>query len=287
MRKFLINILKFIFLLLIVNHIIYMIGQKLYFDEYNSVDTSFHSYLMADSHGVMLEDLTEKFGVYNFSNNGDSYFDMEIKLDYLIKNSRIDTLYISIDNHALTTYRKQFNNLDRSIIYTDKSHYNSSVSYLWNRYIHAYLVILQPKLGKILMNALKKSAKNMYSNSNKKHTEWHERTDKLRNESINKRIALQYSSTKIVHELEDAFKRILQKCTENNITVFGIHFPVVSEYEEAIPMKSKVLETILKAQNGTVLKSQNDVFTPLDFRDQDHLNKKGATKFNQLLFQKK
>jgi len=242
---------------------------------------------MADSHGVMLEDLPEEYGVHNFSNNGDSYFDMETKLDYLIKNSPIDTLYISIDTHALTSYRKQFNNLDRSVIYTDITHYNNSVSYLWNRYIHAYLVILQPKLGKILMNALKKSAKNRFADSNNTATKWHERSEKLRNESINKRIALQYPSTKIENELEGAFKRILQKCTENNISVYGIQFPTVTQYREAIPLKSKVLETILKSQKGTLLKVHNEAFTPLDFRDQDHLNKKGATKFNQFLFQKK
>lgn len=287
MRKFLINILKFIVLLLIVNHIIYTIGQKLYFDEYEIVDTSFHSYLMSDSHGVMLEDLPEEYGVHNFSNNGDSYFDMEIKLDYLIKNSPIDTLYISIDTHALTSYRKQFNNLDRSIIYTDTSHYSSSVSYLWNRYIHTYLVILQPKLGKILMNALKKSAKNGFTDSNNAPTKWHERSEKLRNQSIDKRITLQYPSSKIENELEGAFKRILQKCTDNNIAVYGIQFPTVPEYKEAIPLKSEVLEKLLKAQKGTLLKAHNEVFTPQEFRDQDHLNKKGATKFNELLFKKK
>lgn len=73
--------------------------------------------LLSDSHGAALGNLTEKINVYNFSMGSDSYFDMETKLIYLIKNSNVNKILIIVDDHTLSTYREKLNNIDRSSYY--------------------------------------------------------------------------------------------------------------------------------------------------------------------------
>ena len=47
---------------------------KYYINEYEKSDLNFDTYLLSDSHGNALGNLTEKINVYNFSAGGDSCF---------------------------------------------------------------------------------------------------------------------------------------------------------------------------------------------------------------------
>lgn len=106
----------FLSLLLICNTIVYLFAQDVYHESYNKVpDKSFDSFIFADSYGMALRDYGEEYNVYNFAMASDSYFDIKRKLSYLIRNDyQINTVYIGVDNHSLSTNREHMNNLDRS-----------------------------------------------------------------------------------------------------------------------------------------------------------------------------
>ena len=72
MKKFIKNITFFLLILVVLNVILWVAANKLYYGEYLDYSLNFNSYLVCDSHGLPLKNYTEKYGVYNFSGGSDS-----------------------------------------------------------------------------------------------------------------------------------------------------------------------------------------------------------------------
>ena len=125
MRKFIIKTIYFSFILIIINVILNHYGNNIYLNNYKNYSSKFNSFLLADSHGLPLKNYTEKNGVYNFSAGSDSYFDMKRKINFLLTQTKVDTIYITVDDHTLSPYREKTNNLDRSIYFSTINDYSN------------------------------------------------------------------------------------------------------------------------------------------------------------------
>jgi hypothetical protein len=150
MKKFITDITKFTVILLTINIILFFIGKKLYFGQYDIHSLENSAYLLSDSRGQALNDLTEKYGIHNFSYGSDSYEDMYRKTQYLIRNTEVKKIYISVDEHSLTSYRERKNNLDRSVIYCTPQDFGSYYEYFKHRYIKRHIALLRPEIAEVI-----------------------------------------------------------------------------------------------------------------------------------------
>ncbi len=114
----------------------------------------YSTYLLADSHGIPLGDFTELYDVHNFSGHSDSYFDMERKLKYLIRNTNVSKVYISVDDHTLSPTREKQNNLDRSAYYTEKEDFSDFQDFFLEKYLNYYCVFLNDRYSLVIKNFL-------------------------------------------------------------------------------------------------------------------------------------
>jgi len=148
MERFKKSIIKFALLMLLINGVIFLVKYILFADYYKHSD-EFSSYLLADSHGWYLGDKTESIGVTNFSYYSDSYLDTERKLNYLVENEEIDTIYISADDHTLSPYRDFSNNGYKSIKYEyTQGDYNLSDFAEYK--LQHYIVLFDPNIRAII-----------------------------------------------------------------------------------------------------------------------------------------
>jgi len=291
MRKFIKHSLLFLLILLGINTIIYFAGRSLYFGDYSNVSTSFRSYLLADSHGLPLKNLTEKYGVYNFSAGSDSYFDMYRKVVYLIKNTRVDTIYITADDHTLGEYRENNNNSDRSVVYSEPGQFDSYYHYVKDRYIKHYIALFQPKLRYIIRSYMVSKLKaTVQSNkqwpSNNKQSTWKAINNDERIKLSQRRSHTQFPDDKNSVNLEQDLTAIIKICKQNNIELIGVKFPLTAEYVKVTANKSYGADRVLKlngykALDFSKLYSGNSEY----FADQDHLNEVGGRYFVNFLFE--
>lgn len=290
MKKFIKNISYFLILLFIINLALYYYGNKLYYNKYSSPSLEFDSYLLADSHGGRLYDFTEKYGVYNFSDGGDSYFDMYRKTLYLINNTKVDTIFITVDDHTLTPYREKLNNLDRSIKYCTKNDFNNFYSYLKEAYFNYYIMFFQPKVRSLIKLYFESKIKSIFSpnrnSSQKKRTiKWKMRTIADRIQSSQKRAELQFSEKEVSITLSKSLVDIINICNENSITLIGIKFPLASEYIQVLGNSTSHAQQLFKEKNLKVYDMRNIFINNSEyFENQDHLNKVGGKLFVDKLF---
>ena len=64
MKKFALNLLFFIAIILLINCYFYQIVFENYFNEYEYVDLNNSTYLLSDSHGLSLEKQNNQFQFY-------------------------------------------------------------------------------------------------------------------------------------------------------------------------------------------------------------------------------
>jgi hypothetical protein len=152
MNRFFINIILFILLLAGFSVYSFFIVEKYYHSGsgYEQVNLSYHHYILGDSHSYKLKDFTENAGIYNFSFGSDSYYDMYRKLNYLIDNTRLETVFITVNDQSLSVYRERQNNLDRSIFYTTQKEYDNLYEYLKVKYISRYITLFNPKVRSLV-----------------------------------------------------------------------------------------------------------------------------------------
>ena len=141
MKSFLKNIIVFSLILLVMNIAGYQIVYNRYLSDYEEVKLNFKSYILGDSQGKAVGDQGEEIGVYNFSDDSDSYEDIYRKTIFLLHNTQIDTLFVSVNDHTLSSYRDKRNNSDRSILFEEKSFLGNIKYYL----IYRYLVLTNSK----------------------------------------------------------------------------------------------------------------------------------------------
>ena len=295
MKKFCINILVFSILLMIPNCIFYSIVDSFYWKPYEKkVKLNFKSYLLSDSHGMPLGNFTENYGIYNFSASSDSYDDMYIKAKYLIKNSAVSRILVTVDDHTLSPYREKMNNADRSVIYTDVSDYDSYYEYLAEKYIKRYIVYFNPKCRSIVRGFLKAQISSLISgvksNGNdeeqpfREEENWTSLTTFEQEALAKKRSRDQFPNEKISKPLTKKLEDIIALCRENNIELIGLKFPLTNDYLDVIDDKSFYADSIFRSNNIKIhdfkyLFSGNDSV----FSNQDHLNKDGGRKFAKIL----
>jgi len=279
MNKFVRHTLYFLLILLAVNIILYFIGKELYFGIYADHSLDKKAYLLSDSHGQALNDFTEEYGVHNFSVGSDSYDDMYRKTLYLIRNTEVETIFISVDEHSLTSYRERKNNLDRSVTYCspkDLGYYE----YFKQKYIKHYIALFRPEIAEVI--------KIYKSPSKKKPVSWASRSSEDKISRAEKRVRTNFPDEIQSEKLKQSLQKIIDLCRSNNIELIGIKFPLTKEYIGAAAGKTGEADEIL-AVNGFFVLDCTDLYIdrPEFFADQDHLNEEGAKDLVKKIFSMK
>ena len=285
MKRFLIRSSVFIFCLLCINAYQYKIIKREYFQSYDEVDLKYNTYLFSDSRGNPFKSLKE-YDVYNFSASSESYLDIERKLNYLLANNvQIHTAYLNVDAHALSGYREDLNNNDKSLIYVTLDANGNFYNHFVDNIIPRHIVFLNKKYNAFLYWKY-------FFKEDKPIVERKKWLDKSENEKIalsKSRFHRQYNEFNGSKMLENSLSKILYLCNTNNIKLIGIKYPLVKEYQPLIvnhPLEKK-MDSILVANKIEVLRFTRDTtFLESDFENKDHLNSKGAKKLADLIFKK-
>ncbi len=252
---------------------------------------NFRSFIMSDSHGLPIGKFSEKFNVYNFSAGSDSYFDIERKIKYLIEyDFKIETIYITVDDHSLSPYREHANNLDRSVIFSSEDEYDSSFSYFREKYLKYYLVIFQPRIRTLLKQYLKENFKhiNFKKNDNiENEIPWFKLSESERIKRVEIRKQSQFESKFKSKKLEEKLLEIIDLCRNNNIELIGVKFPLPNTYVKILGDKNFGADKILLS-NGIKVFDNKLIFIDHNeyFKNTDHMNSLGGKIFTKILLEK-
>jgi hypothetical protein len=285
MRKFLLHCVYIFLIVFAFNLALFFTGKKLY--EYTQYSTNFHAYLLADSHGWYLSSLTEEYGAYNFSYPSDSYVDMRRKIRFLIDKGNISTIYLTADEHCLSPYREHRNNHNKSLFYASPGDFGNFYEYLRNKFIHQYAVITHAEIRDVVRRFISSKIKALLIpipiNDAKS---WIELSDNKKMESAKGRIGEQFPSNSAPVSIaqRQALLDIINICKEYNIEIIGVKFPLTLEYLNLPGDKDYGVEAIFNENNIRILDYQT-VFmhNPEYFRDQDHVNERGARELVKLI----
>ena len=279
MKLFLKNIILFIIPLLLINLCFYTIVYSLYFKNYENVDLNYKTYLLADSHGTQLIKKDSINSFYNFSAPSDSYNDMLHKLEYLIKYSSIKTLIITVDDHTLSKYRETKNNEDRSIYFKNNDDIKGFYKLFKKKYINRYFPLLSPKGRDIVeMYFFKDKKKKNYKN-------WINISKKSRTERCKIRIDYQFQTKEKSKILSQSLQEIIKLCVDNNIRIYGVMFPLVSEYLKEQGDKTYGAKELFKTRSIKILDFKKSYIEREDyFFNEDHLNKIGGAVLSKEIF---
>lgn len=289
MKRFFISSLFFLIGILVINAFIYQIVNKLLYKPYsielNKVE-KYDSFLMADSHGksVNQADL-DKISIFNLSYNSDSYVDIYIKLNYLINNNvKIKNLYLTADEHTLSPYRETGNNNSRSVFFTDYTSYNELygkqyATYFYETIFIKYFALINTNNSKLVRKYLFSENETPYDEKSFKDL-----TVKERKRKAESRVKLQFVGNTHSSKMNKYLEKIFMLCRENNISVYGIKFPVSKAYLTSLSNKSYNIDSIFR-ENKIRVFDLKKVFIENDdyFENQDHLNKKGSQQFSKIL----
>jgi hypothetical protein len=286
MKPFIYKILLFSSVIGLINVGIFLIGRHVYTGEYQEYSLDFNTYLFADSHGLGVGTSSEEYGVYNFSAGSDSYLDIGRKVSFLIANTDVDTVYMTVDDHTLSEYREGLNNLDRSSYYASREDYNSAWSFVKEKYIVQYFALLQPKLGKVVVNWLKAQLAGLVqSNTTREELNWDDYSKEKKDAEAKKRYKSQFESQGQSVLLKESLTDVIKMCKKNEIVLIGVKFPLTGEYLSLIKGQGFGADEVLKANGLRVLDYSNELAkTPELFKDQDHLNNDGGIIFSRLMF---
>jgi len=290
MNRFLLYTFYFLLILLGINILLYAASKKVYLGSYHNYSLNFNSYLFADSHGRALDNITEKYGIYNFSAGSDSYFDMYRKIEFLIEKTSIDTIYITVDDHTLSSYREKANNLDRSHIFTTPKVHSNYYDFVKIRYLKNYVVLFQPRTRSVIRHYIISKIRNLVLGNQQndnvdKEMNWEQLSAAERLKKSNNRLQYQYQSDLASSKLHQSLVDIMNTCKANNIVLIGVKFPLSSEYDEILGDITYGADNILKSEGFKVV-DYKKVFINQNrlFANQDHLNKDGSYKFVEMLF---
>ena len=279
MKKFIFNLLYFGIILLTINTVFYGIAYHAYYKSYEKNDLSFQSYLLADSHGTALKNFTEEYGVYNFSAASDSYFDSLIKVKYLVKNTKVKRILLSVDDHTLSPYRENINNLQRSSFYIVQQDYDTIFSGVVNSF-KRFMVLLNPSIREIIRSYVQSTLI-----KNPKAKEWALLSDSEKTNLAVERFNYQFNFPIPSTALTSSLIEIINICKENNIELIGIQFPLTHVYFQTIKNKSFHADEIFRKNNLKVYDFREFYNTQNTyFLNQDHLNDSGSRKFIKSLF---
>jgi len=284
MKKLFAKLFIFSLPLIGLNLYFYTLINDIYITDYQVHKPNFRKYLLADSHGRPLDNFLEKYGVYNFSGAGDAYSDMLRKLRYLIRNTQIDTLIITVDHHNISTYRTKKNNKEASHSFSDYADYSSYFFAIKEKVFRHYIVFLNIKSRTILREHILSTIKGLLSKEKKSAKDWKDLNATESKALIDKRIEELFLYEKYAEILVADLQEIVKICKQNNIFLIGIKFPVPQAFKVVSAQYTYAADTVLTAQRFPVY-DFSDIFATQDslFYDQDHLKKDGGAQFADTL----
>jgi hypothetical protein len=272
MKKFALNLVFFTIIISLINCYFYQIVFDNYFNEYEYVDLNNSTYLLADSHGLSIEKQNNQLKFYNFSAGSDSYIDMKRKLQYLVENSIIKRLLISVDNHTLSIYRDNQNNLDRSNFFAKRNEYSDLYNYIKEKYIERFTPLINPKSRDIIKINLQ-----LENEKTELRKEWNTLSKKQKKSICNKRVKQQFPESNYSTKQKNALNDIVSICNDNNIELIGIKFPLSNEYLDALDDSNYNSDAFLISHQNEVYNfSKLFVNNASVFKNQDHLNQTGG-----------
>ena len=272
MKKFTLNLLLFLVVLSAINAYFYKIVFDNYFNQYENVELNYSTYLLADSHGLSVDKKNDQIKFYNFSAGSDSYIDMKRKLLYLVENTQIERLLLSVDNHTLSKYRDDKHNLDRSIFFAKKDEYTDLYSFLKDKYLARFIPLLNAKSRDIV-----KAYLNLESEVNNTRKDWKELPPRRKIRRSAKRVNQQFPASDPSTKQQIALGEIVAICKDNNIELIGIKFPLSNEYLEVLGDSDYNSDAFLVSNQMEVF-DFSKYFTeePEVFKNQDHIDEKGG-----------
>lgn len=289
MKKFLTNILGFATVLFLLNVALFQFAQSTYYKNYLKLpNSSVHNLMLADSHGYALGELPSRYGVYNYSDEGDSYIDLNRKLAYLIRGGfAIDTVYLSLDDHTLSPYRAKANNSGKSVQWTTVSDFENSYAYLKAKVLPYYLPFFQPNIGALLKKSIQHEVKNLGSSESKQNS-WVNLSESDRKKSAEQRFRVYYTESTASTILQAELLDIISLCKDNDIELIGVKFPLSRTYISVMNGASFNADSF--ARNAGIPVLDFTEYAPDEaelFEDQDHLNPQGAERFVRSWFRDK
>jgi len=289
MKKFGYNIFFFLAIILLFNGILFLFAFSKYHKGYKKrPDKSFDTFILSDSHGLPLGKFSEKYNVFNFSDGSDSYFDMKRKILFLLENEyNVNTIYITVDDHSLSLYRENINNLDRSSAYSLPNEYNSYYEYIKLKYIEYYFPIFQPKIATLFKFYLKDKMKAICqpNRNSLREKDWIYLSEYEKTNNAKNRMKLQFPSDNKSFRLEKALLEIIYLCKTHGIKLIGVKFPLSNTYSKVLGNRGYGADELIAAKGLKVIdKKEIFIDNPEYFRNQDHLNTKGAKVFSKILF---
>ncbi|MCH7406162.1 hypothetical protein [Belliella aquatica] len=286
MKSFLNKLSFFFIILLILNVLLFFLIKAFYIKDYEDVDLEFSSFLLADSHGVPIGDFSEKYDVHNFSGQSDSYLDMERKLKYLIRNSKVSTIYISVDDHTLSPTRENQNNLDRSAFYTSKEDYSNYFDFINDKYLKYYLIFLNDRYSLVIKNFIQEELFTFSKWGGRiSRKQWEDLPIEVQKEKSRSRFKNYFEKPIASEKMITALQRIISTCKSNNIKLIGVRFPVSKVYFAMLEKNSYHADSLFLKNNILVFDFDNRLIEVDSlFRDMDHLDREGGEVFSNILF---
>ena len=108
MKKFILKIVLLFAFFILLNAIIYFLFINDTHKDYNDFNKNGTVFFIVDSHGEALKKYPDDMGIMNLSYESDSYFDIERKLNFLIKEANIKKIIISIQLLVFVEFASRF-----------------------------------------------------------------------------------------------------------------------------------------------------------------------------------
>jgi hypothetical protein len=291
MKKLISNIFGFLIICMAFNGMLLFFAYQVYYKDYIKLpNKKYNSFIFADSHGVPLGDIPGNFNVYNFSTESESYFDIKRKITYLLENEyRIDTIYITVEDHTLSPYREYTNNMARSTVYSSIINYENHYDCFKEKWLKYYLPIFQPKVGALLKSFLKSKIKQGFQKniSTSNDWSWEKLPEEERMQFAEIRKKQQFPTDNKSEKLESTLIEIIRLCQLNGITLLGIKFPLSESYLNTMGNINYGADKLfysngIKVIDHTLLFKNNNEY----FKDPDHLSSLGSVAYTKILLKK-
>ena len=289
MKNFLLRLLVFLVGLLLLNALIAaVVIWPTYYGPYLESFGARHSYdyetiLLADSHGRSLgQDLLSDHRILNLAEGSDNYADMYLKMEALLREGhRFKTLLLTVDDHTLSTYRKEAENNKRAVLFSTLRPVQlitdwTAFEYFKLKYVDPYLPMFSPLHAEFTRKWISQNLRELLAGPPKEEAKWSLLSERKRLEAARHRYETQFGE-EYSEELEGALRSILNLADRNDIRVSGIRYPLAPTYLEVIGEATFGAHTLLSQAGYPVLdfkhRFEND---PSMFRNQDHVNDAGA-----------
>jgi hypothetical protein len=300
MKKFILHSATFVIIYFIINSLcFYFIAYPLLYKDYFQLvdETQFSSILLSDSHGKALgKNAIEKYQISNLSYGSDSYWDMYHKLVYLNRIGQVDTVILTLDNHNLSPYRENLNNLSRSIALVEFKELDSSLELSYFDFFRESVLGFWLPLTntanselfqKYFIKEFKKYSKKnepLADNKPKKKTKrktWADLREEQRIGRTKYRTDDQFpEGAKRSEVLTKSLLNIIEYCEANSMTLIGLKFPITQHLIDGMDGQNFNSDSIFYAKNLRIIDFQS-LYRDRNklFGDQDHLNKQGSLLF--------